>query len=131
MPAVLGPRQPLLPGEEIENIANIYFDFNEPIITEPSVLVAEFSTGIQANNATSPSVFPNPVIDQLFIRWNTPVTSPCSWAIFSSDGRMLHEGTRAMDERPFDTSDLVPGLYFLRLFDGSSTFTLPFTKTEL
>ena len=32
------PRLPLLPGNEIENIANIYFDFNPPIITEPSVL---------------------------------------------------------------------------------------------
>ena len=35
------PVQPV----KIENIANIYFDFNPPIITEPSVLVAEFSTG--------------------------------------------------------------------------------------
>ncbi|MBK9148041.1 MAG: DUF11 domain-containing protein [Flavobacteriales bacterium] len=33
------PRLPLLPGDEIENIANIYFDFNPPVITEPSVLV--------------------------------------------------------------------------------------------
>ncbi|MCW5898017.1 MAG: DUF11 domain-containing protein [Flavobacteriales bacterium] len=32
------PRLPLLPGDEIENIANIYFDFNPPVITEPSVL---------------------------------------------------------------------------------------------
>ncbi|MBX2981027.1 MAG: DUF11 domain-containing protein [Flavobacteriales bacterium] len=34
------PRLPLLPGDEITNIANIYFDFNPPVITEPSVLVA-------------------------------------------------------------------------------------------
>ncbi len=32
------PRLPLLPGEEIINIANIYFDFNPPVITEPSIL---------------------------------------------------------------------------------------------
>ncbi|MBL7982016.1 MAG: T9SS type A sorting domain-containing protein [Flavobacteriales bacterium] len=124
------PRQPVLPGTTIENIANIYFDFNPPVITEPSVLMAEFSTGIQARG-TSPSVFPNPANEQLFIRWHTPVTSPCPWAIFSGDGRMLFEGTRAMDERPFDTSGLVTGLYFLRVFDGSRTFTMPFTKIEL
>ena len=35
------------PGTVIENIANIYFDFNDPVITEPSVLVAEFSTGVE------------------------------------------------------------------------------------
>ncbi|MBK9629215.1 MAG: hypothetical protein IPO56_16370 [Flavobacteriales bacterium] len=44
------PRTPVLPGTVIENIANIYFDFNPPVITEPSVLVAEFSTG--CNNRT-------------------------------------------------------------------------------
>jgi|GEM_PF-266349 len=32
------PRLPLLPGDAITNIANIYFDFNPPVITEPSVL---------------------------------------------------------------------------------------------
>lgn len=32
------PHLPLLPGDAITNIANIYFDFNPPVITEPSVL---------------------------------------------------------------------------------------------
>jgi uncharacterized repeat protein (TIGR01451 family) len=31
-------REPLVPGTTIENIANIYFDFNPPVITEPSIL---------------------------------------------------------------------------------------------
>lgn len=126
----LKPRNGLLPGDLIENSAAIFFDFNEPVITEPSVLVAEFSTGIQARG-TAPSVFPNPANDQLFIRWNTAISSTCSWAIFSSDGRLLDEGIRAMDESPFDTREFVTGLYFLRVFDGSRTFTMPFTKTEL
>ncbi len=32
------PHQPVAPGTTIENIANIYFDYNPPVITEPSVL---------------------------------------------------------------------------------------------
>jgi len=32
------PREPLLPATMIENVANIYFDFNPPVITEPSIL---------------------------------------------------------------------------------------------
>ncbi|MBK9762604.1 MAG: hypothetical protein IPO87_04370 [Flavobacteriales bacterium] len=35
----------------------------------------------------------------------------------SSDGRLLDEGTRAMDESPSIRSELVTGLYFLRVFD--------------
>jgi len=31
-------RQPVVPGVQISNIANIYFDFNPPVITDPSVL---------------------------------------------------------------------------------------------
>ena len=34
------PRQPVLPGTIIENTANIYFDFNPPVITAPSTLTA-------------------------------------------------------------------------------------------
>ncbi|MEO8588851.1 MAG: hypothetical protein ABI432_05735 [Flavobacteriales bacterium] len=33
------PQLPLQPGDEILNAANIYFDFNAPVITEPCVLV--------------------------------------------------------------------------------------------
>ncbi|MBP7449360.1 MAG: hypothetical protein KA817_04960 [Flavobacteriales bacterium] len=32
------PRAPISPGNVITNIANIYFDFNPPVITDPSVL---------------------------------------------------------------------------------------------
>jgi hypothetical protein len=34
----IGPHEGLVPGTLIENVANIYFDFNPPVITEPSVL---------------------------------------------------------------------------------------------
>jgi uncharacterized repeat protein (TIGR01451 family) len=34
------PHEGLSAGDQITNIANIYFDFNPPVITEPSVLVA-------------------------------------------------------------------------------------------
>jgi uncharacterized repeat protein (TIGR01451 family) len=122
------PTLPLAPGTVIANIANIYFDFNPPIITEPSVLVAEFSTGVQARQV-SPSVFPNPASDQLSIRWHTPVTGSYTWAIHASDGRILTEGVHASGEASFDTRDLVAGLYLLRVQHGSRTFTMPFTTT--
>ncbi len=32
------PRDPVVPGTTIENIANIFFDFNPPVITDPSIL---------------------------------------------------------------------------------------------
>src|SRR5690606_32416995 len=55
------PQLPILPGDQIENVANIYFDFNEPVITDPSVLVATMSTGIPNHSiAGDITLFPQP-----------------------------------------------------------------------
>ncbi len=54
------PIQPLLSGTQIENIANIYFDFNDPVITEPSVLVAEFSTAVVERDERARAITPAP-----------------------------------------------------------------------
>ncbi|MEZ4756889.1 MAG: hypothetical protein R2817_08690 [Flavobacteriales bacterium] len=59
---------PVLPGTTIQNIANIYFDYNLPVITEPSVLVAEFSTSSNESQGHERLLAPNPVADQLFVR---------------------------------------------------------------
>ncbi|MBK9177764.1 MAG: DUF11 domain-containing protein [Flavobacteriales bacterium] len=42
------PRLPIAEGTVIENIANIYFDFNPPVITEPSVLTAAPTVKVDA-----------------------------------------------------------------------------------
>ena len=42
------PQLPLSSGDALENIANIYFDFNPPVITDPSVLTVPTS-GVQVN----------------------------------------------------------------------------------
>ena len=54
------PRAGLIAGDVVENTASIYFDFNDPVITEPSVLTAEFSTGVQELSGSAPGPRPNP-----------------------------------------------------------------------
>ncbi|MEZ4740290.1 MAG: hypothetical protein R2818_13260 [Flavobacteriales bacterium] len=56
-----------MPGNVIQNIANIYFDFNDPAITEPSVLVAEFGTGLSQQNDNGIHLSPNPTTDLLTV----------------------------------------------------------------
>ena len=65
------PRLPILPGTVITNIANIFFDYNPAIITEPSVLGAEFSTGIDHPSTGSGRqlvVMPHPALDRISVR---------------------------------------------------------------
>jgi len=87
------PHLPIAPGTIIENIANIYFDFNPPVITEPSVLVAEFSTGIGERLREDMRLMPNPVNEELRISANSSIAS---LRIIAADGReVLARSVRA------------------------------------
>ncbi|MBL7938538.1 MAG: T9SS type A sorting domain-containing protein [Flavobacteriales bacterium] len=106
------PHRPILPGTEIENIANIFFDYNPPVITEPSVLTAEFSTGVQARaqGQEAMRLLPNPVNDELRISANGGVAS---LRIIASDGReVLTRSVRAANTS-IAVGKLQPGAYVL------------------
>lgn len=104
------PREPILPGTVIENIANIYFDFNPPVITEPSVLVAEFITGVDQENKVHVHLQPNPVTDLLWISSEALVDKI---SIVAADGREVMRHSIRASTATLDVSRLVPGTYFL------------------
>ncbi len=107
------PRLPVPAGTLIENVANIYFDYNDPVITEPSVLTAGFSTSY-ADASAQPilRLFPNPVNG--ILRFNVPAVA-IGLLVRSGDGRvvMVHSA------RPFpasiDVQDLPSGAYSLEV----------------
>ncbi len=78
------PHLPLLPGTTIENIANIYFDFNPPVITDPSLLVAEFSTGVATVDSGALLLAPIPANDQLLVSSSRSIDAV---QVFAMDGR--------------------------------------------
>ncbi|MBK9148035.1 MAG: DUF11 domain-containing protein [Flavobacteriales bacterium] len=108
------PHLPIAPATVIENIANIYFDFNPPVITEPSVLVAEFSTGMEEMSTDHLQVYPVPARTQLNVHSTTLLTR---LSILTLDGRMVREepiqGHRAL----VDLQGLPSGAYLLRVTD--------------
>ncbi|HRH71210.1 MAG TPA: T9SS type A sorting domain-containing protein [Flavobacteriales bacterium] len=112
------PLQPLVPGTLIENTANIYFDFNPPVITEPSVLVAEFSTGVQERSLDGIRLMPNPVNNELRINANGSIAS---LRIIAADGReVLARAVRAANSS-IAVDRLQTGAYLLiaTFADGS------------
>ncbi|HRO98795.1 MAG TPA: T9SS type A sorting domain-containing protein, partial [Flavobacteriales bacterium] len=109
------PRLPLAPTTSIENIANIYFDFNPPVITEPSVLVAEFSTSSNESQGYELLLAPNPVAEQLFVRNLTGKMAGGEMRVIGPDGRMI-TSVRITDERmALDLSQLAAGHYVLQV----------------
>ncbi|MBL0044612.1 MAG: DUF11 domain-containing protein [Flavobacteriales bacterium] len=115
------PRQPVLPGTVIENIANIFFDFNPPVITEPSVLVAEMSTG-QAEGPREVgmqlTLFPNPAQGSIMISAPLPMRAV---QVFAADGRLLIEEQLSDRTAHLSVAALPTGNYAVavRLDDGT------------
>ncbi|MGV3636867.1 MAG: DUF7619 domain-containing protein [Flavobacteriales bacterium] len=123
------PRLPLVAGTLIENIANIYFDFNEPVITDPSVLMAEFSTDVQRTSATDPLVFPNPATNILHLAGPVPSQQEMVWRIQSLDGRDVLLGPGTALGGGIDVSTLAPGTYLLVLDHADRRLTARFSCT--
>jgi uncharacterized repeat protein (TIGR01451 family) len=103
------PVQPLLAGTMIHNTANIYFDQNPPVITEPSMLNAEFSTGEeQVQGQVQLSVYPNPVNSMLQI---TLPGDAVSLRIRSGDGREVMSRSGLAGVSTIDVQRLPSGVY--------------------
>lgn len=115
------PVQPVLPGTQLTNTAHIFFDYNPAVVTEPSVLTAEFSTEVDHGSTGSPrqiTVAPNPANDQLSI------SAPASIArvrVLSADGREVLQRSARSSKADLDVSGLPGGSYYIiaELNDGT------------
>ncbi len=104
------PQLPLVPGTAIGNTANIYFDFNPPVITEPSVLVAEFSTGMEEEERMAIRLAPVPASDELMVSSSATMERI---RVIGADGReVLRMNARSTHGR-IDLNALKSGAYLL------------------
>ena len=115
------PVQPLMIGTTITNSASIYFDHNPPVITEPSVLTAESTTGV---HATAPRqglwLMPNPTSGSLEVRVPDNASAGLLQVV-SVDGRVVLEQRIAGPRTLLEVSHLASGLYTLSLHDVNGT----------
>ncbi len=82
----MAPRSSLLAGAQIENIANIYFDFNEPVITAPAVFTVDLTSGIASIDENGFHFYPNPADDLLTVLVDAP---GALLELRSVDGRLV------------------------------------------
>jgi Leucine-rich repeat (LRR) protein len=99
----------------IENNAEIYFDFNAPIITNTytTKIIEESSTdGIIGTNTIS--TFPNPTKNQLFINSETSFEKI---SIFDTSGKLISsiQLSHPLTEYELNISKLSEGIYFLEV----------------
>src|SRR5690606_12100558 len=120
-------RDQLLVGDQIENIANIYFDFNEPVITEPAVLSVVLPTAMEASSIPDALVHPVPSSGLIEIghdgSWNG-----ASLAIRDLEGRSVQQARMGSMRSTIDISSLATGVYVIELQLGDKTWSQRIVK---
>ena len=120
------PRLPLEPATEIENIANIFFDYNPPVITDPSVLTAEFSTGVAQRENSKIALAPVPASDELVVSSGDAMANV---RILAADGREVMRMAGRSTQMSIDLSGLKSGAYLLSVeLDNGTTARERFIK---
>ncbi|GAA3653588.1 T9SS type A sorting domain-containing protein [Flavivirga jejuensis] len=107
-------------GDIIPNTAEIYFDFNEAVIT--NTFNTEFITTLSNTDLINQSflVFPNPANDIVELRFNKNISSKVNVSVYNIQGKLILNS----EEEPYNktiqinVSSLKRGLYFLKVNDG-------------
>lgn len=117
----------LMNGDSIANQAAIYFDFNEPIITNEAITVVERPAAVRtATPWLSGKLYPNPVTsgDRVAFELDSPAGT---LTVFDPLGRPVsqQEAFRPATDR-LNTAGLQPGVYWIGFTGpkGSSSFKL-------
>jgi uncharacterized repeat protein (TIGR01451 family) len=110
-------------GTQIKNTAFIYFDFNQPIVTNTTLNTIANTTGIPfVKNNYSANVFPNPLQEVATLEINgTNVSSKLTVKLFDAMGREINVAVSKLDNNRFaiHRNDLTSGLYFYQVSDGN------------
>lgn len=102
----------LVVGNSFSNLANIYFDYNFPIVTNNYTTTIQNTLGLQENEVINDVVaYPNPVKDFLNFKTEHPILKV---EIYDNAGRIL--SSNSLFENKIDMSNLKTASYILKLY---------------
>ncbi|SDQ12156.1 conserved repeat domain-containing protein/Por secretion system C-terminal sorting domain-containing protein [Chryseobacterium soldanellicola] len=112
-------------GDSFSNKANIYFDYNAPIITNNYTTTVQNILGTTEINhdKTQFSTYPNPAKDVLFIKSKEKVVKA---EIYDASGRILN--STSVTDNSVNVSALTKGNYIIKLFTKDKSVTQKFIK---
>lgn len=103
--------QSLVTGDVVENVANIYFDFNEPIITNTASTFVNTALGVDATSTNGLAVWPVPATDVLWLRSDAPMQRVL---VLDRTGRAVRDAQASGLRGTIDVRDLSAGAYAVR-----------------
>ncbi|MCB9179719.1 MAG: T9SS type A sorting domain-containing protein [Flavobacteriales bacterium] len=111
----LAPDPGLLNGAQFGSTANIYFDYNPPVITNEAIFLVNDPTQVGDLARPDLSIRPNPVEDLLILEKTTSGTSLLE--VLDLTGRVVIRTTFPGSMRTLDVRSLNSGSYLIRI-DG-------------
>jgi len=101
-------------GEVVENDAQIYFDYQQPVFTNTAQTTIVQPVGLtELNQKRLMEIYPNPANDMIFVE--SGATQKQTLRLFDSSGKVLNEQVINPKERiSINVGGLAPGLYLLK-----------------
>jgi len=113
-------------GTQINNTANIYFDFNQPVVTNTTVNTIDIISDIHHQyGATAVKVYPNPFTSSIAIESSEPIVE---MHIFDMTGRMVYHSYNKRSYVNMDLTSLNDGVYIMEVIMVNSTGRLKIVK---
>jgi uncharacterized repeat protein (TIGR01451 family) len=117
----------LVVGDSFANEANIYFDYNFPILTNKATSTFKTLGTQDFEFADYFSVYPNPVNDILNIGTKNTIEVQ-SMAVYDILGQIVISVPNAKIVSKIDVSKLTTGKYFLKMITDKGTSSVKFIK---
>ena len=103
-----------LPGQLIPNRASIYFDQNDPVLTNRAVDTLQLDINVDEIEAGELAVYPNPAHDAVRVQYNGN-EKQVELDVLNVLGETLTTATLPVSGLTLKTTDWVKGFYMLRL----------------
>ncbi|QEE50873.1 T9SS type A sorting domain-containing protein [Flavobacterium alkalisoli] len=101
-------------GDTFEATAGIYFDFNEPIVTNTATTTIQ-SLGIAQNSKGLFTLYPNPAKNIVNIDFAKNTANTVSISVSDISGKTVLAKNISNGENSFDVSSLTSGMYFVNI----------------
>ena len=113
----MAPKNDLMLGDQLSNRADIYFDHNEPVLTNTTITTVELNTGLVQNaHGTAILVSPSPSTGAIRLRWSSDAFDRALLVVRDALGRQVHEQRLSFQGNgTVDLSHLPDGSYTLLL----------------
>ena len=105
-------------GTVINNTADIYFDFNAPVITNTTQTIVDWILSTKELSTGEPSLYPVPADEEITIESETEMSGTIQ--ILDLSGRMVRSESVNGKRAKLYTGDLANGTYIVTILDGNT-----------